>query len=67
MQPEVENNTVTDQRELHLPAIPPSSVLIPGLRFDEVNGQKLNNPGRPVIMCSEGKGGWRFTDTSKPI
>jgi len=27
------------------------------LRFDQVNGQKLTNPNRPVILCSEPKGG----------
>ena len=31
--------------------------VILALRFDEVNGQKLTNPNRPVIMCSEPKGG----------
>jgi hypothetical protein len=31
--------------------------LILALRFDEVNGQRLNNPNRPVIMCSDPKGG----------
>jgi hypothetical protein len=31
--------------------------LILALRFNEVNGQKLTNPNRPVIMCSEAKGG----------
>lgn len=31
--------------------------VILALRFDEVNGQKLTNPNRPVIMCSEAKGG----------
>jgi hypothetical protein len=31
--------------------------IILALRFDEVNGQKLTNPGRPVIMCSEPKVG----------
>jgi hypothetical protein len=31
--------------------------IILALRFDEVNGEKLTNPNRPVIMCSEAKGG----------
>ena len=31
--------------------------MILALRFDEVNGQKLTNPNRPVILCSDIKGG----------
>jgi hypothetical protein len=34
--------------------------VILAIRFDEINGQKVTNPDRPVIRCSSGGGGLSF-------